>query len=50
MEINAEVNFVNADMNGNLKLRLHNNNGSKYVYEFKSKEELHEFFIGKVLN
>ena len=44
MENNAEVNFVYADMNSNLKLRLHNSTGNKYVYEFKSKEELHELF------
>ena len=41
---NAEVNFVYADLNGNLKLRLHDSIGNKYVYEFKSKEELHELF------
>ena len=43
-ENNAEVNCVNADMNGNLKLRLHNSIGNRYVYDFKSKEELHELF------
>ena len=44
-ENNAEVNLVYADMNGNLKLlRLHNSIGNKYVYEFKSKEELYELF------
>ena len=43
-ENNAEVNFVYADMNGNLKIRLHNSIGNKYVYEFKPKEELHELF------
>ena len=36
-EKNAEVKFVYADMNGNLKLRLHNSIGKKCVYEFKSK-------------
>ena len=41
---NAEVNFAYADMNGNLKLRLRNSIGKKYVYEFKSKEELHKLF------
>ena len=41
-ENNAEVNFVYTDMNRNLKLRLHNSIGNKYVYEFKSKEELHK--------
>ena len=34
-ENNAEVKFVYADMNGNLKLRLHNSIGNKYVYKFK---------------
>ena len=44
-ENNAEVNLVYADMNSNLKLlRLHNSIGNKYVYEFKSKEELYELF------
>ena len=33
---------VYADMNSNLKLRLHNSIGNKYLYKFKSKEELHE--------
>ena len=31
-------------MNGSLKLRLHNSIGNKYVYKFKSNEELHELF------
>ena len=31
-------------MNGNFKLGLHNSIGNKYVYEFKSQEELHELF------
>ena len=44
MENNEEVNFVYTYMNGNLKLRLHNSKGNKYVYEFISKEELHELF------
>ena len=43
-ENNAEVKFVYADMNGSLKLRLHNSIGNKYVYKFKSNEELHELF------
>ena len=43
-ENNADVKFIYADMNGNLKLRLHNSIGNKYVYEFKSKEELNELF------
>ena len=43
-EYDAEVNFVYADMNGNLKLTLHNSIGNKYVYEFKSNEELYELF------
>ena len=43
-ENNAEVKFVYADMNSNLKLRLHNSIGNKYVYKFKWKEELHELF------
>ena len=43
-ESNAEVKFVYADMNGNLKLRLHNSIDNKYVYEFRSKEKLHELF------
>ena len=44
MENNAGVKFVYADMNGNLKLRLHNSIGNNFVYKFKSKEELHELF------
>ena len=38
-------NFAYADMNSNLKLRLHNSIGNKYVYQLKSKEELelHEY-------
>ena len=43
-ENNAEISFVYADMNSNLKLRLPNNIGKKCVYEFKSKEELHKLF------
>ena len=43
-ENNAKVKFVYADMNGNLKLKLHNSIGNKCVYEFKLKEELHELF------
>ena len=39
-ENNAEVNFVYADMNVRLKLRLHNSIGNKYVYEFNSKEKI----------
>ena len=41
---NIEINFVYADMNSNLKLRLHSSLSNKYVYEFKSKKELHELF------
>ena len=41
---NAEVNFVYADMNGNLKLRLHNGIDNKCAYEFKYKKELHKLF------
>ena len=43
-ENNAEVKSVYAGMNGNLELRLHTGIGNKYVYEFKSKEELQELF------
>ena len=43
-ENNAEVKLLYADMNGNLKLRPHNSIGNKYIYKFKSKEELHELF------
>ena len=39
-----EVNFVFADTNGNLKLRLKEPIGNKYVYSFKSKEDLLDLF------
>ena len=37
-ENNTEVTFVYADINGNLKLRLHSRIGNKYVCEFRSKK------------
>ena len=42
---NAEVIFVYADVNNNVKLRLHNSIGNKYVYEFKSKKVIMYSFL-----
>ena len=38
------VDFLYADINGNLKLRLKENFNNKKVFTFKSKEELHSLF------